>query len=178
MVITLLHIISTYTLPLILLTIPLYALARGVKVYQVFLEGAREGLTTAVGILPSLVCMLCAIGIFRSSGAMDGLIALLTPITNFFHIPSEIFTLGVVRTFSGSAAQGLLADILTTYGADSLLGNMASVVSGSSETTFYVIGVYFGSVGITRIRHGLAAGLLADVVTLAIATWISFLVWG
>lgn len=170
--------ISTYAIPSLILGIPLYAVLKKVKVYESFCEGAVEGFNTAVRIIPYLVAMLVAIGIFRKSGAMDILVSVLSPITNLFGMPGEVLPLAVMRSLSGGGSNGLLSDILKNFGPDSLIGRMASVMNGSSETTFYVIAVYFGAVGIRKTRHAVAAGLIADVAGMLAAVWICRLMFG
>lgn len=165
--------ISTYAIPLVVMGISLYALCKKVKVYEVFTSGAKEGLSVAASIVPFLVCMLCAIGMFRASGAMDWLIALISPVTNLIGMPAEVLPMGIMRSFSGGGAEGLLVDLLTTYGPDSLIGTTASIAMGSTETTFYCIAVYFGCIGVTKVRHAIAAGLMADLASLIAASVIA-----
>ncbi|PAB59301.1 spore maturation protein [Anaeromicrobium sediminis] len=156
--------ISTYAIPLILLLIPLYGYIKKVKVYEAFTEGAKEGFYTAVRIIPYLVAMLVAIGIFRKSGAMDILNGILRPITNLIGMPSEVLPMALMKPLSGGGASGIMNDLFTTYGPDSLIGRTASIMNGSTETTFYVLAVYFGSVAIKKTRHAVLAGLIADTV--------------
>jgi len=172
-----LNVISTYAIPLILLVIPVYALAKGVKVYSVFTEGAKEGLRVSVMIIPYLVCMLCAIGMFRASGAMDWLVDIINPVTNLIGLPGEVLPMGIMRSFSGGGAEGMMSDLLTTYGTQSQIGRIASVALGSTETTFYVVAVYFGCVGITNVRHSIISGLLGDLASLIAATVIVNIMW-
>ncbi len=172
-----LDVISAYAIPLVMLFIPLYALIKGVKVYSVFTEGAKQGLTTAATIVPFLVCMLCAIGMFRRSGAMDYLVMALNPITSLIGMPGEVLPMGIMRSFSGGGAEGMMVDLIETYGTQSQIGRIASVAIGSTETTFYVIAVYFGSVGVTNIRHSVLAGLLGDLASLIAATVIVNVMW-
>ncbi|WP_324825746.1 spore maturation protein [Sinanaerobacter sp. ZZT-01] len=172
-----LNVISTYAIPLILLVIPVYALAKGVKVYSVFTEGAKEGLKVSVMIIPYLVCMLCAIGMFRASGAMDWLVDIINPVTNLIGLPGEVLPMGIMRSFSGGGAEGMMSDLLTTYGTQSQIGRIASVALGSTETTFYVVAVYFGCVGITNVRHSIISGLLGDLASLIAATVIVNVMW-
>lgn len=172
-----LNAISTYAIPLILLLIPIYALTKGVKVYSVFTEGAKEGLRVAVMIVPYLVCMLAAIGMFRASGAMDWLTAILNPITSLIGLPGEVLPMGIMRSFSGGGAEGMMSELLATYGTQSQIGRIASVALGSTETTFYVVAVYFGAVGITNVRHSIIAGLLGDLASLIAATVIVNVMW-
>lgn len=154
--------ISTWTLPLLLAGIPLLALARRVKVYPAFLEGAKEGFDTAVRIIPPLVAVFVLLAMLRASGAMEAAVHALAPLTDALGVPASVLPLVLVRPLSGGAAQGVVADVLKSDGPDSWAGRLASVMSGSTETTFYVLAVYMGAAGVKRYRHALAAGLLAD----------------
>lgn len=178
MFVTIVQTISTYAIPIIILIIPLYAVFKKVKVYESFCEGAVEGFNTAIRIIPYLVAMLVAIGIFRKSGAMDVMVNLFQPITNLFGMPGEVLPLGVMRSLSGGGSNGLLTDILKNFGPDSLIGRIASTMTGSSETTFYVIAVYFGAIGVSKTRHAVAAGIIADVAGMLAAVWICRLMFG
>jgi len=169
--------ISLYAIPVILLAIPLYGFIKKVKVYEAFTEGAKEGFTTAVTIIPYLTAILVAIGIFRASGAMDMLTSAMAPITNLIGMPSEVLPMALMRPLSGGGASGIMNDLFTTYGADSIIGRMASVMNGSTETTFYVLAVYFGAVGIKKTRHALPAGLIADAVGLITAVIVTNIIW-
>lgn len=173
MFITVMTTISKYAIPFILLFIPVFGYFKKVKVYETFTEGAKEGFTTAVRIIPYLVAMLVAIGIFRSSGAMEIFTTAIRPVTDLIGMPSEVLPMAIMRPLSGGGAQGIMGDLLTTYGPDSLIGNMASVMMGSTETTFYVLAVYFGSVAIRKTRHALPAGLIADAVGIITAVIVS-----
>jgi spore maturation protein B len=159
-----LDVVSTWTIPLLLAGIPLLALFRRVKVYPAFLDGARQGFETAVRVIPPLVAVFVLLAMLRASGAMDAAAAALAPVTGALGIPPGVLPVILVRPLSGGAAQGVLGDLLRTEGPDSFAGRLASVLSGSTETTFYVIAVYMGAAGVTRQRHALAAGLLADLV--------------
>lgn len=170
---TVLNTISLYAIPVIILGIPLYGYIKKVKVYEVFVEGAKEGFTTAVHIIPYLVAMLAAIGIFRASGAMDVVVKILSPITNLIGMPAEILPMGIMRSLSGGGAEGMAVELFSTYGPDSLIGRMASVAMGSTETTMYVLAVYFGSVKIMKTRHALPVGLLVDAISLIAAVIIT-----
>lgn len=169
--------ISVWTIPIMLL-IPLYGIIKGVRVYEAFVEGAKEGFPTALKIIPYLVAMLMAIGIFRAGGAMDLLVNAIRPLANLFHFPAEILPMAIMRSLSGGASQGLMVDLMNTYGADSLIGNIAGTIFGSSETTLYVLAVYFGSVAIRNSRHALAVGLLADFVAVVASVAICILIFG
>ena len=155
--------VSTWAIPVVVATIPLVALARGVKVYPVFLEGAREGFETAIRILPALVAIVVALGMMRASGAMDALADVLAPVTGAVGIPASVVPMLLVRPLSGGAALGVVGEVLRSDGPDSLAGRLVSVMAGSTETTFYVLAVYMGAVGISRYRQALPAGLLADL---------------
>jgi spore maturation protein B len=134
-----------------------------VKVYEVFVEGAKEGFNIAIRIIPYLVAMLVAIGIFRASGAMDILTIALNPITSLIGFPAEALPMALMRPLSGSGSLGIMTELMKVHGPDSFIGVLASTMYGSSETTFYVLAIYFGSVNIKKIRHALPAGLLADL---------------
>ena len=169
--------ISLYSIPLLLLGIPLYGHIKKVKVYEVFVEGAREGFFTAIRIIPYLVAMLAAIGIFRASGAMDVVVKVLSPITNLMGMPAEILPMGLMRSLSGGGAQGLMVELFNTYGPDSFIGRMASIAMGSTETTMYVLALYFGVVKITKTRHALPVGLLVDLISLIAAVTVTNIIF-
>jgi spore maturation protein B len=168
--------VSRWAIPLLLLFIPLIAYIRGVPVYETFVEGAQEGFQTAVKIIPFLVGMLVAISIFRSSGAMDLMASALDPFLRLIGAPAEVLPLAIMRPLSGGGSLGLAAELISTHGPDSLIGRMASIMQGSTDTTFYVLTVYFGSVGIKRYRYALTLGLTADVsgliASVLIANWL------
>jgi len=171
---------SNWALAGILVGIPLYGWLKGVKVYEAFVEGAKEGFQVAVRIIPYLVAILATVGAFRAAGAMDALARLLAPLTSRLGLPPEVLPMAIVRPLSGGGALGILGSIFSTpgLGPDSYAGRLASVLQGSTETTFYVLSVYCGSVGIVRYRHALAAGLLADGAGLVASVIIARLVWG
>jgi spore maturation protein B len=153
--------------------IPLYGLlVKKVKVYEAFVEGAKDGFTIAVRIIPYLVAILVAIGMFRASGALDVMLTVLSPLLNAIGFPPENLPLALMRPLSGSGSLGLLTDLVNEYGADSLYAKIGATMFGSTETTFYVLAVYFGSVGIKRSRHALVAGLFADAVGILSAVYI------
>lgn len=157
--------IAKYIIPTLLVGIPFYALAfRKVPVYEVFVEGAKDGFTIAVRIIPYLVAILVAVGMFRASGALDLLLSALAPALNFVGFPPENLPLALMRPLSGSGSLGLLTDLINEHGVDSLTAKIGATMYGSSETTFYVLAVYFGSVGVVRSRHAVPAGLFADAV--------------
>jgi spore maturation protein B len=144
--------------------IPVYAAYKKINVFDSFVSGAKEGFQTIIRILPYLVAMLVAIGMLRASGFFDLMGTLLSPLLSRWGIPSDILPLALVRPFSGSAANGIMAELIHEYGGNSYIAHLAATIMGSTETTFYVIAVYFGCVAITRTRYAIPAGLLADAV--------------
>lgn len=157
--------VARYIIPLLLVGIPFYALSvKKVKVYEVFVVGATDGFSIAVRIIPYLVAILVAVGMFRASGALDLLLDALAPMLTFVGFPPENLPLALMRPLSGSGSLGLLTDIVNEHGADSMVAKIGGTMFGSSETTFYVLAVYFGSVGVMRSRHAVPAGLFADAV--------------
>ena len=153
------------------------AAVRGVDVYESFVEGARDGFGVAVQIIPYLVAMLAAISIFRTTGCMNYLIDGIAAIVGVLGMNTDFvpaLPVGLMKTLSGSGARGLMVDVMTTYGVDSFQGKLAAIIQGSTETTFYVLAVYFGSVGITRTRYAVAGGLIADFVGLIGAILIAY----
>jgi spore maturation protein B len=168
--------ISLWAIPFLLVSIPLYGLIRKVKVYEAFIDGAKEGFDVAVRIIPYLVAILVAIGMFRASGAMDLLTAGVAPVLNAVNFPPELFPLAVMRSLTGSGSLALMTDMVKTFGPDSLLSRMASTMYGSSETTFYVLAVYFGAIGVKRTRHAVPAALIADAIaviaSVAVCYWL------
>jgi spore maturation protein SpmA len=171
-VILVLKALSPVAVPFVLTFFPLYAFGRGVPIYSEFIEGAKEGFQTALRIIPYLVAMLVAIAVFRESGALNFLKLLLSPIFGVLQIPSEMLPMVLMRPLSGSGSLAVLSDMIKQFGPDSLLTYTAATIYGSAETTFYVVAVYFGSVGITRIRHAIFAGLLADLAGAVAAVFV------
>jgi len=144
--------------------IPLYAAFKKVPVYETFLEGAKDGFSTAINIIPHLVGMMVAISMFRASGAMDMLASLISPLTDRLGIPSEILPLGMLRPLTGAGSLAFTTDLIRAYGPDSMIGRIASTIQGSTDTTLYVLTVYFGAVGIRKSRYALKVGLFSDLV--------------
>ena len=167
--------ISIWAVPVLLVGITLAGMLRKVKVYDVFIEGAKEGFEVGVKITPFLVGILVAIGMFRASGAMELLLAGLRPLAAATGFPADLIPLAILRSLSGSGSLALTTDIIKTQGPDSLLARMAATMYGSSETTFYVLAVYFGAIGVRRTRHAVPAALVGDVVaaiaTVAVCLW-------
>lgn len=169
--------IANWAIPVLILFIPLYAIFKGVKVYEVFVDGAKEGFDIAVKIMPYLVAILVAIGLLRDLGGIDFFSELINPITSILKLPPEILPMALIRPLSGSGALGVMNSIFLTYGPDSYLGIMASVMMGSTETTFYVLAVYFGAVNIRKTRHAVLAGLTGDaagIIATVVLTYIFF----
>ncbi len=168
--------VSTWTIPLLLAGIPLFALARRVKVYPAFLDGAKQGFETAVRVIPPLVAILVALGMLRASGALDALTHALAPLLGPLGVPTSVVPMILVRPLSGGGALGVVGDVLRSAGPDSYPGRLVSVMAGSTETTFYVLAVYMGAVGISRYRHALPAALLADLAgfaaSVAVVRWL------
>lgn len=170
--------VSLYAVPVLFLIILGSGLLRNVKVYDAFVEGAAEGISTVIKILPSLVGLLTAVGVFRASGALDYLIALLAPAATLLGVPGEAMPLALLRPVSGSASLALVSDMIRAYGPDSYIGRVVSTMMGSTETIFYTLTVYYGSVGIKNIRYTLVAALAADGVSVIASAWICALVFG
>jgi spore maturation protein SpmB len=156
--------LSILVLPWLILLFPLYAALRRIPVYDEFVEGGREAVQVMFRILPYLVGMLVAVGMFSAAGGMDLITTILSPITNLVHFPAQLVPMAVIRPFSSAAAQGLLTDLIHNYGPDSMLALTAATFYGCSETTFYVLAVYFGSVGIHKSRHAVPTGIIADAI--------------
>jgi spore maturation protein B len=170
--------ISAWAIPVLLAGIPALALARRVKVYPAFVEGAKQGFETAVRIIPPLVAILVALGMLRASGAMDALTRALAPVTALVGIPASVVPMLLVRPLSGGGALGVVGDVLRAEGPDGYAGRLVSVMAGSTETTFYVLAVYMGAAGVSRHRHALPAALIADLAGFAAALAVVRLVFG
>ncbi len=176
-VLNLVQAISIFAIPALVVFVIIYGAIRKVNVYEAFVEGAKEGFNVAVRIIPYLVAMLVAIGVFRAGGAMSILSALLSPVTSLIGMPAETIPMALMRPLSGSGALGVMSEIITAHGPDSLIGRMVSVMMGSGETTFYVLAVYFGSVSISKTRHAVPAGIVADVASILASVWIVNALW-
>ena len=170
--------ISIGVMPVLFLVIIGYGLIRRVNVFDAFLEGAAEGLRTAGKILPALVGLIAAITMLRTSGAIEFITRLLSPVTNLLGVPAEVMPLALLRPISGSGALAVVNDLLNTHGPDSLVGRITSVMMGSTETTFYTLAVYYGSVGIRDTRFTVKAALLADFTGMLASVWICRIFYG
>ena len=171
-------IVSIIAIPTLILFVVVYGMIRKVKIYEAFVEGAKEGFNVGVRIIPYLVAMLVAIGIFRAGGAMEILAAFVAPVTKLIGMPPEALPMAIIRPLSGSGALGVMSEIMKAHGPDSLIGKMVSIMMGSSETTFYVLAVYFGAVGIVRTRQAVLGGIIVDIVAVLVSVFITNLVFG
>ena len=169
---------SFWLLPAVVAALVLYGWTRQVRVYESLVEGARDGFQVAIRIIPYLVAILVAVGMFRASGSLDLLIGWVAPATALIGMPAEALPMAILRPLSGSGAMGIASEAMTAHGPDSLVGYMVSTYQGSTETTFYVLAVYFGAVGVKNARHAVPACLLADVTGILAATFIVNLLFG
>lgn len=160
-------------IPILIILIVTYGMLKGVKVYECFVEGAKDGLLICLRIFPYLLAMLIAVAVFRESRALDYFTIAITPIVKIIGLPSEIVPLVVIKPLSGSGALGVFTDIIKTYGPDTYIGVTASILMGSTETIFYTITVYYGAVGVKKIRHTLWAALFADMTAIIMATMLA-----
>ena len=179
------NLVSTSAANIILMTIIICFITAGllkkINVYDAFIEGAKDGFTTAVRIIPYLVAILVGIGVFRASGAMDFLIDGIRYGIESMGIDAQFvgaLPTALMKPLSGSGARGMMIDAMTTYGADSFVGRLSCVFQGSTDTTFYILAVYFGSVGIRYTRHAVACGLLADLAGIIAAILVSYMFFG
>jgi spore maturation protein B len=175
---TVINFISILAIPLMIALFLGWGFFKKVRVYEVFVEGAKDGFHTAIRIIPYLVAMLFAIGIFRASGAMDVLILIITPLTNLIGMPPDVLPMALMRPLSGSGSLGIMTELMKAHGPDEFIGVLASTLYGSSETTFYILAVYFGSVNIKNTRHAVPVGLLADLAGALAAVFICRILFG
>ena len=172
------ELISTLAIPLLIFIFVGYGVFKKVKVYEQFVEGAKEGFSIAIRIIPYLVAILVAIGIFRAGGGMEWLKTIMKPVTDFIGMPPEALPMALMRPLSGSGSLGIMTDIISVHGPDSFIGILVSTFFGSTETTFYVLAVYFGAVNIRNTRHAVPAGLIADIAGILGAVFIVRLLFG
>lgn len=170
--------ISIWFIPCFLLIVLITASWKRIPSYELFVEGGKEGVKMAFSLLPFLVGMIVAITILRSSGVLDALIGLLTPFLTFIGVPPEVLPLALIRPISGTAALGMTSELIQTYGPDSFIGRLASTMQGSTDTTLYILTIYFGAVGIKRMRYALKVGLLADLVGIIVSILVVYIVFG
>ncbi|QUH29393.1 spore maturation protein [Vallitalea guaymasensis] len=170
--------ISDFMIPLVFVLIIGYGLLNNVKVYDTFIIGAKEGFKIVLQIMPTLIGLMVAVGILRASGFLDVLTSVLTPITSKVHFPSELVPIALMRTVSSSATTGLILDLFKTYGPDSLIGRMTSVMMGCTETVFYTLSIYFMTVKIKKTRYTLTGALLVSLAGIIASVIITYSVFG
>ena len=170
--------ISRWAIPVLLLTIPLLAITKKVNVYESFVDGAATGFETAIKTIPYLVAMFLSLKIFRVSGAMELFSQAISPLLLKIGVPADVVPLALMRPLSGGAALGVSAELIKTHGPDSFIGRLASTMLGSTDTTFYVLALYFGSVGIKKYRYAPVVGLLADFTTFMASVYVVRLMFG
>lgn len=172
------EVFSVFVLPLLIVGFPLYGMYKKVPVYEEFVEGAKGGFKVAVTIIPYLVAILFAIAMFRASGALEFVINGLRPVLALIAVPAEVLPMMILRPLTGSGSAAIVLDMIGQYGPDSILVKMAATMFGSTETTFYVIAVYFGAVNVRKTRHALPAGLIADIFAMFLAVYVVQLLFG
>lgn len=170
--------VSTWIIPCIILTVLLVGTWKRVPTYETFVEGGKEGVKMAFSLLPFLLGMMVSIAIFRASGAMEAMVMAMSPLLSVIGIPSEIVPLALVRPISGTAALGMTTELIGTHGPDSFIGRLASTMQGSTDTTLYILTVYFGAVGIKRMGDALKVGLIADFIGIMASIIIVTIVFG
>ncbi|SDQ53299.1 spore maturation protein [Virgibacillus salinus] len=170
--------ISTWLIPCFILIVLSVATWKRVPTYEMFVEGGKDGVKMAFSLLPFLVGMIVSISILRSSGALEAFINLISPILVMVGIPPEIIPLALVRPISGTAALGMTTELIGTHGPDSFIGRLASTMQGSTDTTLYILTVYFGAVGIRKMGYALKVGLLADLVGIIASVIVVTLIFG
>lgn len=169
--------ISLYLLPVLILLILTVALVKKVPIYEEFTEGAKDGFKVSINIIPYLVAIIVGISMFRASGAMESISNLFAPMLTKLSVPTDSVPLMITRSLSGSATLGLFSEIAHKFGPDAYVTKLCAVLVGSSETTFYVLSVYFGSVGITKFRYAILTGLLADAIGIIAAISVCALIY-
>jgi spore maturation protein B len=169
---SIIDLLAVFVIPAIIIGFPLYGLYRRVPVYEEFVVGAKEGFQVAVNIIPYLVAILFAVGMFRASGAMDFFVEGLRPVLRPLGFPPEVLPMMITRPLTGSGSAAIVLDLMQRYGPDSIIVKMAATMFGSTETTFYVIAVYFGAVNVRKTRHAVPAGLIADISAMILAVYV------
>ncbi len=164
--------ISLWALPLTLILILTLGIIKKVPIYETFTEGAKDGFKVAVNIIPYLVAIIVGIGMFKASGIIEAIEGNFSGILNHIHVPADVIPIMIVRSLSGSAALGIFSDIANSLGPDDYATKLSAIMVGSSETTFYVLAVYFGAVGISKLRYALLVGLLADFIGIVAAIFV------
>lgn len=176
MIKTVIDLISSWLIPFIIIIALIWGMVKKVPVYETFIDGAKDGLKVSVSIVPYLLAIIVAISMLRASGAIELAQHAFSGVLKVFNIPVDVLPVMIVRSLSGSAVLGLFSDIANQYGPDSFVTKLTAIMVGSSETTFYILAVYFGAVGIKKYRHALMAGVLADIIgivaAVAVANWL------
>lgn len=170
--------ISNWIIPIVILGIILYGLLKNINVYESFIEGAADGIKVILDILPTLVGLMMAVAMLRSSGALDGICTLIKPLVSWSGFPSEVIPIALMRTFSSSAATGLVLDIFKTYGPDSFIGRLVSIMFGCTETIFYTMSVYFMTVKVKKSRYTLPGALIASFIGILTAYFLTLYAFG
>lgn len=173
----LITLISAWAIPVIVVFVPLYAAYKKIPVYESFVEGAKDGFDTAVRIIPHLVGMMVAISVFRASGAMDLMTGWLRPLLNAIGVPGEVLPLAILRPITGTGSLAFTTELIKEFGPDSMIGRIASTIQGSTDTTLYVLTVYFGAVGIRKAGYALKVGLISDLAGFFAAVAVCYLVF-
>lgn len=171
------NLISLWALPAIIILILTVGLCKKVPIYEAFTDGAKDGFKVAVNIIPYLVAIIVAISMLRASGAIEIFAQVFSQTLAAMHVPADVLPIMIVRSLSGSAALGVFSDIANNLGPNAYATKLAAVMLGSSETTFYVLAVYFGSVKISRVRYALLVGILADIIGIVAAVWVCHLMF-
>lgn len=166
---------SKIVIPVFIVFVIFYGFIKKVNIYDAFLEGAKEGLMISFNIFPSIIAMVFAINIFLDSNFVNAVLGVFTPVLNLINIPLEIMPMALLRPISGTASLAIMNDIFIKYGPDSYVGRLASVLQGCTDTTIYVIALYFSSIGVKKIRYSLSVGLFADLVGISVAFIITML---
>lgn len=166
---------SIIILPLLVLIIIIYGYKKKINIYDSFLKGVYEGLKTSLSIFPNIIAMIFAVNILISSGFVEYIFSFLTPFLNKYNLSTDIFTMAFFRPVSGNASLAIMNNIFENFGPDSLMGRLASTLQGSTDTTFYVLALYFGSIGIKKTRYALGVGLFADLVGMGMAFLLVYL---
>lgn len=164
--------LSTLFIPVIVLIILIYALIKKVNVYDSFCKGAKDGIVMSIEIFPFLMAMIFGVNILLESGVVTDFFSLFRPVLEILNIPIEILPMALIRPISGNASFVVMIDIIKTYGVDSYLGRLAGLLQGATDTTIYVLSLYFGSIGIKNIKYALKAGLITDLITLIMALFL------
>ena len=166
---------SKIVIPTFIVFVIFYGFIKKVNIYDTFLEGAKEGLMISFNIFPSIIAMVFAINIFLDSNFVNAVLGVFTPILNLINIPLEIMPMALLRPISGTATLAIMNDVFIKYGPDSYVGRLASVLQGCTDTTIYVLALYFSSIGVKKIRYSLGVGLFADLVRISVAFIITML---